>query len=322
MGTKRVVWHVGFERNLRRRGSRAFEIHAEVPLSSEPPRIDYLLIRKIAVELDEPAETLRRLWPMLPRVSIVEYKSPGRGYRAGNLDRLWSYVHTYYADQRDLPRTRADGTALVRGMPGAADVWEREDLCAVLVVPNRSESLIADVNAQGLTWVDLGDGYWRVTGGGCVLYVVDIEKVGPAEHDDLLCLLGDGRERWITEEVREFWAELVGSKEAGTSMKNTEGYDDLMRKLLAGLSPEQRLAGLSPEQILASFAPEQRLAGLPPEQRLAGLAPEQRLAGLDRDHQALALPDEVLRALPESYLASLAPEIQAEIRRRLQQRDH
>jgi hypothetical protein len=47
--------------------------------------------------------------------------------------------------------------------------------------------------------------------------------------------------------------------------------------------------------------------------------PEQRLAGLERDHQALALPVEVLRLLPETYLRSLSPEADAEIRRRLRQ---
>ena len=44
---------------------------------------------------------------------------------------------------------------------------------------------------------------------------------------------------------------------------------------------------------------------------------EERLAGLDRDHQALALPVEVLLLLPEAYLRSLSPEVEAEIRRRL-----
>jgi hypothetical protein len=61
---------------------------------------------------------------------------------------------------------------------------------------------------------------------------------------------------------------------------------------------------------------------LPAEQRLAGLPPEQRLAGLDRDHQALALPVEVLRLLPENYLRSLSPETEAELRRRLRQNGH
>jgi len=70
------------------------------------------------------------------------------------------------------------------------------------------------------------------------------------------------------------------------SMQDLEGYDELMKKLLATLPPEQRLSGL------------------------------------DRDHQALALPIEVLRLLPDQYFRSLSPEVQAEIRRRLTQNGH
>ena len=79
------------------------------------------------------------------------------------------------------------------------------------------------------------------------------------------------------------------------SMQDLEGYNELMKKLLATL---------------------------PPEQRLAGLDPEQRLAGLDRDDQALALPIEVLRLLPDHYFRSLSPEVQTEIRRRVTQNGH
>jgi hypothetical protein len=61
---------------------------------------------------------------------------------------------------------------------------------------------------------------------------------------------------------------------------------------------------------------------LKPERRLRGLAPEERLADLDRDQQALALPIEVLRVLPDAYIGSLSPEIQEEIRRRLQLTSH
>lgn len=46
------------------------------------------------------------------------------------------------------------------------------------------------------------------------------------------------------------------------------------------------------------------------------------LAGLDRDHGALALRLEVLRVLPEEYIRSLSPEIQAEIRRRIAKNGH
>ena len=296
MGAKRVIWHVGFERLLRRRGPRSFEVRAEVPLSEEPMRVDYLLLRKLPAAgetLDESAETLRRLWPMLPRVSVAEYKSPSHPYRRGDLYRLWAYVHTYFAGELALPRHRVDATILAPGTPGAPEVLEHDDLCAVLVVPRRTPSLDDDIARMRLRWEDIGGGYGRVNGGSFTLFVVEIDVVAPAESDDLLYSLGHGE--LATPAARWFWMELVGSKEAAMSMQDMEGYDELMQKLLETL---------------------------PAEQRLAGLAPEQRLTGLDHDHLALALPVEVLRVLPEEYLASLSPDVQAELRRRLRANGH
>jgi hypothetical protein len=305
-----VIWHVGFERNLRRRGPRSFEVRSEVSLSEEPSRIDYLLLRKLTPEGERPdqdALTLRQLWPLLPQVSVVEYKSPSHPYRSGQLDRLWGYAHTYFANQCALPHHRADGS-LLTSAEGGPEVREREDLCAVLVVAVRTPSLEADVDAMGLGWDDLGGGYLRVHKGLFSLYVVELDVAGPSEGDDLLHCFGHGTLR--SSEARWFWSELVGSKEAGMNMQDMEGYKELM---------DQMLDTLPAEQVLSHYGPEQRLAGLEPEQRLAGLPPEQRLAGLDRDHQALALPDEVLRLLPEQYLCSLSPAVHAEIRRRLRQ---
>ncbi len=241
--------------------------------------MDYLILRKrAAAPGDPPPRTLLRLWALLPRVAVVEYKSPGRPYRTGDLDRLWSYVHAYRADPGTRPETRAD-------------------LCGVLVVPGRTPSLDEDAEEMGLAWEDLGGGYWRAQRGLFALYVVEIDVVGPAEGDPVLHSLGNGK--IVAPEVRRFWMEMLGSKEAGMSMQDLEGYDELMGKLIEALPPEQRLAGL------------------PPEQRLAGLPPEQWLAGQDRDHQALALPLEVLRLLPDSYIRSLSPEVQDELRRRI-----
>jgi hypothetical protein len=267
---------------LRRRGSRAFEVREEVPLSEQPPRLDYLLLRKLPVPTDEGAQTLRRLWPLLPQLSIAEYKSPGRPYRTGDLDRLWGYVHLFYADEHTRPK-------------------RREDLCAVLAVPGRSPSLDTDMKHMGLSWEDLGEGYWRVQSGPFALHVVELNRVAEAEGDDVLHSLGSGEV--LTAETRWFWMELVGSKEAGMSVQDMEGYDELMGKLLEKLPAERR---------------GKLLGNLPAEEVLSHYAPEERLAGLDRDHQALALPIEVLRLLPEQYLGSLSAEVQAEIRRRLQ----
>jgi hypothetical protein len=245
---------------------------------------------------------------------VVEYKSPGHPYRSGQLDRLWGYVHTYFANQRAQPRDRAGGAPLTPA-EGGPEVREHADLCAVLVVAKRSPSLDDDVAAVGLTWEDLGGGYLKVHGGLFTLYVVDLDVAGPAEGDDLLHSFGHGTVR--SPETRWFWTELVGSKEAAITMQDLEGYKELMDQLLDTVPAEQVLSHYDPEQVLSHYDPEQRLAGVSPEQRLAGVSPEQRLAGLDRDHQALALPVEVVRLLPEEYLRSLSPEVAAEIRRRL-----
>ena len=47
---------------------------------------------------------------------------------------------------------------------------------------------------------------------------------------------------------------------------------------------------------------------LPPEERLAGLSPAQ---------QILALSDDVLRGLPETYIHTLPPDVQDTIRKRI-----
>ena len=97
-------------------------------------------------------------------------------------------------------------------------------------------------------------------------------------------------------------------RSAPRSIQELEGFDEVLRKMLDFLPTEQ---------VLSHYTPEQLLAGLSAEQLLAGLPAEQRLAGLDHDHQALALPTDVLRHLPEEYLQSLSADVQAELRRRL-----
>ena len=99
-------------------------------------------------------------------------------------------------------------------------------------------------------------------------------------------------------------------------------YGEMFQKLVEAMPLEKRLAGLTDDELLARVAPEKLLVRIAPEERVVGLAPEQRLSGLDRDHQALALPVEVLRVLSEAYIHSLAPEIQEELRRRLRSESH
>ncbi|WP_437516749.1 hypothetical protein [Sorangium sp. So ce1099] len=286
MGTTRTAWHVLLVALLSQRGSRRFEVRSEVPLSAEPLRADYLLLRKSA-ESSEPAGTLRRLWDLLPSEAIVEFKSIGRPYRRRNLDRLLSYLHLYFADNPER-------------------IEQRSDLCGVLLVPSRTRSLDADVAALGLEWDDLGDGYWRLRGAAFALLVAEIDSVAEAEGDDLLRLFGHGEAR--TREARRWLAQQLGAEEMAMEMQDLEGFDEVVRKLLATLPPEQ---------VLAAYAPEQRMAGLPPEQRVAGLPPEQRVAGLPPEQVLLALPDDALRGLSDAYLETLSAETRAAIRARI-----
>jgi hypothetical protein len=313
MAAARTAWHVLLAVLLHQRAPRRFEVHREVPLSTEPLRADYLLLSNLPeTNLPEandgdpaPPPKRWRLWNLLPKDTLVEFKSTGRPYRSRNMSRFWAYLHLYYADQ-------------------PVRLLTPDDLAGVLLVASRTPTLEADVKALGLAWEDLGGGYWKLCGGPFVPYVVEIDVVAEAEDDDLLRLFGHAEPHTL--EAHRWLYEQGGTKERAMEIHDLEGYDEIIQKIVTGLppekvlsafKPEQRLAGLPPEQRLAGLPPEQRLAGLPPEQRLAGLPPEQRLAGLPPDQAVLALPDELLRALSDEYLESLPADIRAVVRDRI-----
>lgn len=269
MGAHRTAWHFYFTILLRRRAPSWIEVRDEVPLSEERPRMDYLFLRK---HLEAPSRdaglTLRDLWPRLPRLTIAELKSIGRPYETGDLDRLWGYTHLYFAGTRDIAK--------------------RGHLAALLIVPNRTPSLDADIAEMSLDWIDLGGGYWQVSGGLFQLYVAELDTIAASDDDDVLRLFSHDRTR--TTEGRRFWAGLVGTKEAMMQAHDLEGYDEVVQRFLEQLSPEQRLAGLAPEQVVGAFTPEQML---------------------------LALPDSVLRGFSDEYVASLPTATREAIRKRI-----
>jgi hypothetical protein len=296
MGARRIIWHIGMGWNLRRHGPKNIDIIPEFALAEEALRIDFMLIRKTVEGPMDDAKTLRKLWPLLPKFTVFEFKSHKKSFRKGDLDKLWGYTHLFISDARN-------------------NVIRRDDLCAVLTVPHRTPTLDDAILEANLTWENLGDGYFRVHGGQFVLYVIESDVAGLAEHDGILYGLGTGK--FLTKEARRFLMELSKSKEIQMNADNIEDFDELEKEYLAALPPHLRLAGLAPEQRLAGLAPEQRLAGLAPEQRLEGLAPEQRLEGLDHDQQALALPLDVLRYMPKEYFESLSPNVRTILEARL-----
>jgi hypothetical protein len=127
----RTAWHFLFTIHLRKHGSPSFDVRDEVPLSEEPPRMDYLILRKSDAGAPIiPGATLAGLWPRLSRVTVVELKTIGRPYRTGSLSRLWAYVHFYHAGKH-------------------GEVLRESELRAVLIVPNRTPTLLDDVDEMG-----------------------------------------------------------------------------------------------------------------------------------------------------------------------------
>src|SRR5438270_10204656 len=118
-------------------------------------------------------------------------------------------------------------------MEGAPDVWVRADLCSVLVVPARMYTLSLHDALPISPWVDRGGGYWEVTGGKFALYVLEIDGNSTRLNSSHRQTLYHGKP--LTPEARSFWIEFVGSKEAGMSMQEMEGYEELMTRLLDAL---------------------------------------------------------------------------------------
>jgi hypothetical protein len=111
MATTRTAWHVLLFALLSQRAPRRYEVRSEVPLTAEPLRADFLLLLRALADAGDAAGTLKKLWRLLPKAAIVEFKSIGRPYRSRNLDRLLAYLHLYYADQTEQLGERAELSA-------------------------------------------------------------------------------------------------------------------------------------------------------------------------------------------------------------------
>jgi len=300
------LWHLAFVNLIQRRAPPNFEVQSEVRLTIKPQRADILLLRRIGVERqDHKALVLRRLWPWVGRVAVLEYKSPvDSAFRPGDLLRLVGYGVLYHTAHLD-------------------ELPERADLTLVLVVASVTPTVLQEIERMEWTLTPLDGGYARIDGLMYTTHVVVIDEVTEAERDEYLRLfshkpaLPGEATRWLRQWMRE-------TKMKQPDIEELPGFEELFAKSIAkaiqNMPLEERLEGLAPEQVLSAFAPEQRLAGLAPEQVLGAF--EKRLAGLAPEQVVLALPLELLRALPEEYLRSLPAEIQEQVRKRLQEAAH
>jgi hypothetical protein len=253
----RTVWHVLFAALVLERRSPDFEVLAEVPLTSEPPRADLLLVRKRRLHVPPAGgKVLRGLWPRLGSDTLVEFKSAARPLRRGDLIRLLGYGAHYHAHHvaRLAPRE-----------PGL-----------VLVVPRLSRALDAELSRLDWRLGENKGGYVPLEGGPYRGWVVSLEQVGLAERDEVLVpfvqakvAMVEGSEGW------RWWQNRLVGPSGDTNMPDVsklEGYDELVSQMLARVPPS-RLG-----QVLAKLPAKKRLAMLSTQALLAGLGPEEREA--------------------------------------------
>jgi hypothetical protein len=108
-----TAWHYFLHVLLCERGSRRFSYAAEQPLTKALQRVDWLVVKRRDLapdtpEYNDPGTTLVNLWPLLPRLSIFEYKSASKGYRAREIHRLIGYGFQYFSANEDTLATRDD----------------------------------------------------------------------------------------------------------------------------------------------------------------------------------------------------------------------
>jgi hypothetical protein len=279
-------WHPGFAQLISERGPGDIEVQAEVQLSRLPRRADLLLLRRTGkTRAPRPAQVLRGLWPLIGKVALVEFKSPGHEFREGDLVKLCSYGLEYLHIHR-------------------SDLADVLDLTLVLVTPRLNGAVHRDLAFTHGALRPLDPertGYASIVGG--VHYVrtvlVTTDEVSRAENDAFLSIFSHTD---IPDPAADHWFRGWVAQQVKTmgDPAKIQDFDPIIQKLLARLTPEERLKGLAPEERVAGLAPEERVAGLAPEERVAGLAPEERLAGLDAEEVVRvveSLPPDLRRAI-------------------------
>lgn len=273
------LWHEGFYACIVERAPPGFDAISEYQLSLRPRRADLLLLRRAQEpRRDAEARILRGLWPLLSQATLIELKSPTRGFRRAELLRLMGYGLQYH--ERHVEQ-----------------LAHARDLTLVLVTPCPGQALADELRSLDCRLAPLGNGYATVLGFPYTIYVVFTDEVAEAEQDDFLRIFSHHAVQ--TREARHWLESWITEKKSMPNAREREGLDEMLEKLLRSLPPEE---------VMRHYKPEERLAGLAPEERLAGLAPEE---------QILALSDEVLRSLSEAYVRTLPKRVQQAIRKRL-----
>ncbi|MEO0812197.1 MAG: hypothetical protein AAFY60_04980 [Myxococcota bacterium] len=164
-------------------------------------------------------------------------------------------------------------------------------LSLFLLVPTVTPTIVNDAALLGLELGRSEDAYIPVMGALFPTWVVPLNTLAEQEDEPLIGELGS---RTVDSEDRASLRWLAHFYMANENrVQNLEGFEELKADFMKSESFREMVAGMSAEQIAQTLTPEQRYAVL------------------------LAMSDEELCELPNSFVEALPESIRAEIRRRL-----
>jgi hypothetical protein len=301
-----------------------YQCLSEFQLSREPLRIDIVVVRRTREGTPPPPRLLASVLADLADHTLVHFKGPTDELERDDVFMLLAYAfHYLVVAEVESPALVALRVVAPRLTPRFVKALGLLDCKLTSTVPGIHEGRLGVFPLRVVETVPVS-----ARAGEHLLYTVTPQMLTDP----------NGFPGIDAEEMAVFWALREHIEQLRhpphdkprrimkDQDKVIESFETVMTRMLGRLSPEERVAGLAPEQLLAGLAPEQRVAGLAPEQvlrsyapeeRVAGLAPEQRLVGLTEAQAVLALPDAMLRALSDEYLATLPEATRTAIRKRI-----
>lgn len=270
MGTERTAWHHGFGELVEEEASEAMEVMRELVLTTEQ-RADIIVLRKDRDQEPEPHGSFRRLWAILPKVSVLEYKSRGEPPKPGVLDQLFGYGHIAARRFRDdLPRA--------------------EDLALVLVVGSITPTLREEVaRFRGIELDEEGGGLHRLRGALYPSWILTLNELADEVGRPLLGIFGTKPLSSMDEEAFRWLGKRFMSK---PELENLPDYEEIAEALKGTKAGEvifrARLREAAPNEVVAAMLSDGHTLGeiiavlLEDEHKLDNLDPALRAALLER----------------------------------------
>jgi hypothetical protein len=265
-GKIRTWWHPLLAALLRWQLGSHYHLEEEVPVGQKPLQIDILLLLKEQGELPESARRiLAGLAEYFGKLTLLEFKSPSDTLRAGDFQTFLAYAMLYRAQNQPL--------------------LEPSKLHLLVVAPRLTRPYRDELRILGVTALEQEPGIWRLQSGLVIhpSWVLETEVLAGLSHP-LLTLISpwflkkpgatyDILHRagyaqlvvYLAQQIHQF--RLQGTEFAMQHLGAEDELKQVLRDLLATMSPQERLEGLSPKERLEGLSPEELLGGLTPEAR-------------------------------------------------------